>query len=206
MKRILYSILSIVMLLSITSSATAQIKYSIESGYAQTNIGSNRAANIPYHQIGLGGNIHYGLKYNFGISTGLRYDYIFGKKTQYYPKSSEATYNYTGHLLNIPILVDFKQPIMWGLNLYAFTGAKINLGLNQQVIQKSTTIYVKNGTFDTYETEQNRLYLQWRTGGGLELKSFRLKGGYDFGVHNISRVAHQARYPNGWWVAFEYTF
>lgn len=211
------------------SLSTAKIKpvYRAETGYSQQSRSGDKSSMTPYYGIRLGGNVEFPLKYNFGIQTGLIYNFSKGDKTQYYvsPKDT-ASYTYSNHTLNVPLRATYTLPIFWKLKLFAYAGPVFSIGLSEPTTLKaSKTVWVKSGEYNAYTDKENRLNtagvidkptwesdalnrfnIQLGAGGGVQWRNLRVKGGYDWGILNISKNKNAPQHNKGWSVSLEYEF
>jgi len=196
------------------SATVKQPVYRFEAGYTQTNRYGDYVSTTPFHGIRLGVNVEYPLQYGFGVETGLRYTYSFGKKVQYYTKSDTVNYTYTGHAIDIPVRLTYTLPIFWGLKIFGYAGPDFNIGLAQTSkvtvsdlpIITGFPIDIKSGTYNLYKTELNRFSVMLGAGGGIQWKDFRVKGGYEWGLNSISKDKKSPEKLKGWYAAFEYEF
>lgn len=201
--------------------------YRAEAGYFQQSRSGDRISTTNYYGIRLGGNVEFPLKYNFGIQTGLIYNFSKGDKTQYYVSPRDtANYTYSNHTLNVPLRATYTLPIFWKLKLFAYAGPVFNIGLAEPTTLKANkTVWVKSGEYDAYTDKENRLNIagvesnpQWESvalnrfniqlgaGAGVQWRNLRVKGGYDWGVLNISKNKNASQHNKGWSVSLEYEF
>lgn len=209
------------------SHSKIQPIYRAEAGYFQQSRAGNRSNTTHYYGMRLGGNVEFPLKYNFGIQTGLNYNFSKGDKTQYYvtPKDT-AKYTYSNHTLNVPLRVTYTLPIFWKLKLFAYAGPVFSVGLAEPTtLTARKTLWVKSGDYDAYTDKENRLNVagveanpQWETdalnrfniqlgaGGGVQWRNLRVKSGYDWGVLNVSKNKNASQRTKGWALSLEYEF
>lgn len=194
--------------------------YRAEAGYSQQLRFGSSVSSTPYYNIHLGGTVEFPLQYNFGIQTGLNYNFAFGNKTQYYGNiisnkdnddynvKDTVTYSYNNHSVNIPVRLTYNLPIFWGLKLFAYAGPNFNIGLAEPTTVVSTKeLYgITSGSYDAYKDNISRFNVQLGAGGGIQWKSYRVKSGYDWGIFNTSKVQNSPQYKRGWTVSFEYEF
>ncbi|MBP1665011.1 MAG: hypothetical protein H6Q19_2151 [Bacteroidetes bacterium] len=193
---------------------TKKLDYRFEAGYAHNYRYGDYTSSSPYHVIRLGVNAQYPLKHGFGIETGLKYSYMFGKKQQIYTIGDSVNYSYTGHSIDVPVRLIYTLPIFWGLKVFGYAGPVFNIGLAQS---SDVTVYglpvvegfpidIATGTYNLYKTELNRFSVMLGAGGGVQWKQYRVKGGYDWGMNSISKDKSSPQRLRGWYAAFEYDF
>lgn len=191
----------------------SNLKYRITAGYGQSYLLGNRFVTSPYQSIYSGVNVELPIRYGIGVETGLKYNYMLGKKTQRYAHNQKFKFTYDTHQFIVPINAIYTSPTFWGLKLFAFAGANFNISLYQtQTVKKSNVnttgvtnslSYPKAGTFHNV---YNRLNFQLGAGGGIQWKQFRLRGGYDWGINNLNKNSQNTAKLKGWYTSFEYQF
>lgn len=200
-----------------------------ELGYSQVARTGTYISKTPFQVIRLGGNVEFPLQYNFGIETGLNYNFAFGNKTQYagnkiyekYNALDTINYSYQNHSLNVPLHITYNVPIFWGLKLFAYAGPTFNIGLAEPTnVDATKNMYANSGDYDLYtdrftyirdsqiqkQIQLSRFNVQLGLGGGVQWKAYRIRSGYDWGVTNFSRSQDTNQYNKGWSVSFEYQF
>lgn len=215
------TLLTLLLFINIQASATSKqdsiptIQYRITADYGQSFQYGQQSVTSPYHILRGGMHIDIPIKHRFSIETGLKYNYVFGKKTQRYPHSGVAKYNYTGHLIDIPVRIHYTLPIFWGLKLFAYAGPNLNIGLaqqqtinftQQQVTPTLALPYPTSGTYDAYANTHNRFNIQIGAGGGIQWKKFRIRSGYDWGINNLHKGTDITERMKGWHIGIEYEF
>ncbi len=200
-----------------TKSPLNLLKYSaiVESG--QSFRYGDKSVTSPYNMIKSGVTIELPIHhYGFGIETGLKYNYGFGKREQRYAHNGKAKYNYSAHLIDVPVRLTFTFPLFWNIKLYTFTGANFNIGLaqteevkfTQKKVEGVTNVlpYPKSGTYNLYENDYSRFNFQLGAGGGLQWHQFRIRGGYDWGLNDLYKPDSRTEKMKGWYVGLEYVF
>ena len=194
---------------------SSSTKYHAEIGYGQLYRYGDYIVKSPYHAIQAGFKVEFPIKSGFGIETGLKYSYVLGKREQIYAHADTAFFNYSGHLIDVPVRLTYTLPIFWGLKIFGYAGPNFNVGLSQKsevaftpkkTDQPNPLSYPIPGTYDLYQTELNRFAIQLGAGGGVQWKNYRLRSGYDWGVNNVGKDKNRPERIRGWHVAFEYEF
>lgn len=209
--------------------------YRVELGYSQMMRSGSYISNTPFYNLRLGGNVEFPIKYNFGIETGLNYNFAFGDKTQYlgnkvtttsdyydtYTALDTVKYTYSNHSLHIPVRLTYTLPILWGFKLFGYAGPTFNIGLSEPLtIEATKGLYTSTGDYNlysdniTYAKDSNtekqvglsRFNILLGAGGGIQWKSYRVKSGYDWGIINLSKTDDTTLRNKGWYVSFEYQF
>lgn len=197
--------------------------FRIEAGYLQPVRRSNTISSQHLNGIRVGGTVDFDIpKVSFlSIHTGLLYSFTFGKDSQMYPQintsDSIRINNRQGHFLDIPVHVVASYTLFKNkVKVFAFAGPNFNIGLYQQqrvetnatdgeVLQaiRDNGYYI--GTRNLYPDRLRRFNFQLEAGGGLEWWKLQVKGGYSFGINNISKLGISRERQGGWYVTAAYT-
>ncbi len=199
------------------TSQLSLLKYSSIVEYGQSFRYGDRSVTSPYHMIKGGVNVELPIhRYGFGVETGLKYNYGFGKREQLYAHNGKAKYDYSAHLVDIPVRLTFTLPLFWDIKLYTFAGANFNIGLSQteevkfsqKKVEGITNVlpYPKSGTYNLYKEDYSRFNFQLSAGGGLQWKQYRIRGGYDWGLNDLYKPSSKTERMKGWYAGFEYQF
>ena len=187
--------------------------YRLELGYNNPVRVGLGVSSTYFNGIKLGVTAEYDLKNNFSLLTGALYNLVYSNKVQDYPDYASVTYETVGHSINIPIHAKYTYPLSKVLNVFAFGGPTINVGLFQnskitstQTYESTNPLYVLPGKFNLYNSQLNRLNLQIGLGGGVQWKKYQIKGGYDVGLNNLNKVGLPSLFQNGWYVSLSYNF
>lgn len=197
--------------------------FRIEAGYLQPVRRSNAISSQHLNGIRVGGTVDFDIpKVSFlSIHTGLLYSFTFGKDSQKYNFSSASDSirinNRQGHFLDIPVHVVASYTLFKNkVKVFAFAGPNFNIGLYQQQNVETTITdgggmqwldglgyYV--GQRNLYPDRLRRFNFQLEAGGGLEWWKLQVKGGYSFGINNISKLGISRERQGGWYVTAAYT-
>lgn len=200
--------------------------FRIEAGYLQPVRRSNTISPQHLNGIRVGGTVDFDIpKVSFlSIHTGLLYSFTFGKDSQMYPQintsDSIRINNRQGHFLDIPVHVVASYTLFKNkVKVFAFAGPNFNIGLYQQqrvetnatdgeVLQaiRDNGYYI--GTRNLYPDRLRRFNFQLEAGGGFEWWKLQVKGGYSFGLNNISKLGleeDERERQSGWFVSLAYT-
>lgn len=197
--------------------------FRIEAGYLQPVRRSNTISSQHLNGIRVGGTVDFDIpKVSFlSIHTGLLYSFTFGKDSQMYPQintsDSIRINNRQGHFLDIPVHVVASYTLFKNkVKVFAFAGPNFNIGLYQQqrvetnatdgeVLQaiRDNGYYI--GTRNLYPDRLRRFNFQLEAGGGFEWWKLQVKGGYSFGINNISKLGISRERQGGWYVTAAYT-
>lgn len=177
MKKVKISLIAMAILLS-CGILNAQI--SLQAGFSSTK--STQSNTEALNGFNVGTNYDYFLTDQFGIESGLLFNY-FTKKTTFL----SANANLTRLALDIPIRALFSYEIKNGLKIYAFAGPNFNLGLLEKYKEQSVE-------FDMYKNLNDYSRFDVQLGGGVGIKygKLGLKAGYDFGMLNRYKNANPA--------------
>ncbi len=198
--------------------------FRVEAGYLQPVRRSNHIGNQHLNGIRVGGTVDFELpKVNFlSIHTGLFYTFAFGNDSQRYYFSSYSDSirirHDQSHFLDIPVHVVASYKLFKNkVTVFGFAGPNFNIGLYQkQTIETTITdegglSYLEElghyvGSRNLYPERLRRFNLQLEVGGGIEWWRMQVKGGYSFGINNISKVDISRERQSGWFVSTAYTF
>ena len=231
MKRTL-SISLIILILSTTFSLNAQIKKAIQKKKATISLDSlifkhlsnrievgfinpansgntiNDTISTTYsYGLKVGLTTELPLKYNFSLLTGVLYNMVYSDKLQKYYNSTSVEFMSYGNFITVPIHLNYIIPVSTDLEFNAFAGPTVSYGISQtqgiiSTYDKITTTYNK----ELYKSTLNQLDLQLGLGLGVQWKKYQLKGGYDYGLLNISKSSTAyPRYQQGWYVSLSVT-
>lgn len=194
-----------------TFSLSAQ-NITLEGGYFNPKRMGDETSKTYFDGIRIGATTEFGLKYNFGIRTGLLYNIGYSNKLQRFSMESDSVFFETwSHSLEIPLRIVYNQKLFWGISLFGFAGPNFQIGLIQN--QKTTATLtaelaemtgIQSGTKDLYKSDINRINIQLGAGGGLKWKRFILQGGYDWGVNNLDKTKNDYVTQSNWYVTFGY--
>lgn len=207
----------------------------IEAGYVQNNQRSlsQNIMNPFLHGIKLGATVDFRLPYHFSLQTGLHYTLTYGQIEQHWSATTLEMQHIDGdyirhgimeHQLGVPIRAYYTIPLWKQLNMFFFTGPKMEIGLAQtdflklhlsedfDNMQGSLQWLQQNGyPTDTYDRYTNgalrRFNIQYGLGGGFEWDRYRIVAGYDFGLNNLvktPKVKGQHMWEWGWFCSFSY--
>lgn len=197
--------------------------FRIEAGYLQPVRRSNDISSQHLNGIRVGGTVDFDIpKVNFlSIHTGLLYSFTFGKDAQKYNFTSYSDSirinNRQGHFLDIPVHVVASYRLFGDkVKVFAFAGPNFNIGLyQQQDVQTTITdggglqwledLGYYEGRRNLYPDRLRRFNFQLEAGGGLEWWKLQVKGGYSFGINNISKLGISRERQGGWYVTAAYT-
>jgi hypothetical protein len=204
----------LLLILFIAAASVQAQTYRLELGYNNPVRVGLGVSSTYYNGIKLGVTAEYDLKNNFSLLTGALYNLVYSNKVQKYPDYVLVTYETFGQSINIPIHAKYSYPLSKTLNVFAFGGPTVNVGLFQnskitstQTYEPSHPLYVLPGKFDLYNSQLNRINLQIGLGGGVQWKKYQIKGGYDIGLNNLNKaVGSPSLFQNGWYVSLSYNF
>ena len=198
--------------------------FRVEGGYLQPVRRSNTLGPQHLNGIRVGATVDFDLpKVSFlSIHTGLLYSFTFGRDSQKYYFSSLSDSvrinNRQGHFLDIPVHLVASYTLFGNkLKAFAFAGPNFNIGLfQQQDVQTTVTDGDGLKTLESlgYYIGRRNLYpdrlipfnFQLEVGGGFEFWRMQVKGGYSFGINNISRLGISRERQGGWYVSTAYAF
>lgn len=221
MKKTFGVILLIFTLGSIFFTLQAQT-FRIEAGYSQPRIYSSEISHRYLHGVRLGGTVDFEIpQVKFlGVHTGLFYSYSFGNDAQKYRYSSisdSIRINTKQHTLEIPVHITASYNIFKTVRAFAFAGPRFNIGLYmpQKVettmtdgagLQQLTDFGYILGESNLYDGRLSRFNLQLEAGGGVQWWKLQVKGGYSFGINNLSKFDFHKQRESGWFTSIAYEF
>lgn len=221
MKKTFRLTLIIFILSSVFFTLQAQT-FRIEAGYSQPRLYSSEISHRYFHGFRLGGTVDFQIpQANFlGIHTGLFYSYAFSNDAQKYYFSSisdSIKINTQGHYLEIPLHVTASYNLFKTMRIFAFAGPNFSIGLYQpQKVETKITdgdglqlikdLGYEIGSSDLYSDRLRRFNLQLEAGGGVQWWKLQAKGGYSFGINNLSKMDFHKQRQSGWFVSLAYEF
>jgi len=226
----------IIFILSSAHFALQAQTYRIEAGYAQPRIYSNEMGHRFLHEFRLGGTVEFDFPQVSFLSfqTGLLYSHLFGNNSQRHnfgSPSDSLRINTQGHQLNIPVYAIASYTIVRAIRVSAFAGPNFNIGLsmpqevgttirNEAGLRQIEGLGYRIGTHDLYNDRLRRFNLQMDVGASAQWWKIQVRGGYSFGLNNISNWDVRIYEPNsdtftlhpqrqrqsGWFVSLAYEF
>ena len=206
--------ISLVLVLLVSFVPVQAQKYRIEAGYIQPNRTSDKMSTRYFHGIRVGGTVDFDMPVRYlGIHTGLLYTYAFSDDVQKYPSSESLTFKTQGHYLDIPIHATATFEMKYDIKLFIFAGPNLNIGLYQPQKVTSTlsspyyismleNLDIREGKSNLYEGDLRWFNFQLEAGGGFQWKKAIVKGGYAFGINDLSKKAADKQRQGGWYASF----
>jgi hypothetical protein len=205
MKNNVFKISILLVSLVISNTVNAQ-KIGIQAGYINPSRQGESISTTYLNGTQLGLNLNIELKKNFSLLTGVLYTVAYGEKKQVYSGGTSATSSVYGLFADMPLQVQYALPTSKNFKFFTYAGPNLNIGMTQKTMVNSTYSAVPSKVSNLYtEKILHRLSLQLETGGGIQLKNYILKAGYNFGVLNINKIQKDKHmYQNAWHVSFGY--
>lgn len=203
----------LILLSAFLLSANAQI-FSFEAGYLNPHRLGTATGQTSSDDLRLGVQAEIPWKYNFGLLTGLYYNPSYATRTQNYSGDNYVDYTSWTHSLEIPIRAMYRIHFTKTLGIFIYGGPNIQAGLlNSTHIDAYLSDVLANmtgiqtGTTNDFTSGKlNRINLQLGTGGGIQWKSYILKGGYDWGMNNLNKDGFGILKQRDWHVSVAYQF
>jgi len=177
----------------------------LEIGFNNVSTYGSQTSATYYNGLRIGLTAEYKLKKNFSFLTGVFYNLVYSNKLQVYPNSESARYLSYGHNLYLPIHLNYNLPVSKNLKLFAFGGPTLSYGIAQyqNIVSTydNTTMGVSNEYIDIYKSKLNQFDVQLGLGGGIQLKKYQLKAGYDWGLLNVNKLNAGAINQKGLYVS-----
>lgn len=180
----------------------------IDVGYSILNQSGALVSKTYFDGLKVGLSTELPFNKNISLLAGVHYNMLTSDKIQKYPSSTSAHYVTHWSFLDAPIQCVLNLPVSKNLSFFAFGGPTLTYGLSQ--IQNVVSTYndtfygIPSGYTNLYTSNLNRFDVQVGVGGGIQLKSYRLKGGYDWGLLDGNKLNANSIYLKGWSVAFGY--
>ena len=218
-----FKAVALIIILSSAFFALQAQTYRIEAGYSQPRIYSSEISHRYLHGFQLGGTVEFDFFPEISFltfQTGLSYSYSFGNNSQRYRYTSisdSIRINTQGHQLNIPVYAIASQTIFKVVKVSVFAGPNFNIGLSmpQRVettitdaegLQRLESFGYRLGTSDLYDGRLSRFNLQMDVGAGAQWWKMQVRGGYSFGINNLSKFDFHKQRQSGWFVSVAYEF
>ncbi len=192
---------------SLDSLVFKKLTNRLEVGYNNPAQYAADKSSTYFNGLKVGLTTEYPLKNNLSLLAGVLYNLVYSDKQQKFPNSTSAENLSYGHYINVPVHLIYNLPISNDLKFNAFAGPTLNFGISQtQGIISTYSVISTTYTPDMYKSNLNQLDLQLGLGLGVQWKKYQLKGGYDWGLINISKSASIGNlYQKGWYVSLSVT-
>ncbi|HLP06117.1 MAG TPA: outer membrane beta-barrel protein [Paludibacter sp.] len=199
--------------ISLDSLIFKKLTNRLEIGYNNPGSYASGKSTTYFNGLKIGLTTEYPLKNDFSLLSGILYNVVYSDKLQGYSMSKSVHYISFGQSLNLPVHLFYTYAINKNLKFSAFTGPTLSFGLSQSQGVISTYNGVSpvydiptSYTSNLYNSTLNRLNLHIGVGGGVQLKKYQLKSGYDWGVLNSSKSSTLGNlYQKGWYVTLSVT-
>jgi hypothetical protein len=187
---------------SLDSLLFKRITPRLEIGFNNTSTSGTQTSATYYNGLKVGLTADYNLKNNLSLMTGILYTLAYSNKLQVYPKLEYARYLTYGHFLQLPIHITYSLPVSKNFKFFAFGGPTLSYGLAQYQNVVSTydnsNMGITSDYIDIYKSKLNQFDVQVGLGGGIQLKKYQIKAGYDWGLLNVNKLNTGVINQNGW--------
>lgn len=204
----------LISILTITSLSISAQKFAIEGGYFNpqrhgTALGQTYSDNL---RIGLQAELPW--KYNLGLLSGVYYSPGYVYRSQSYPNDYYVNYTSYSHSIEIPLRAMYRIKFSKNLGMFVYGGPNLQVGLlnNTSIFADLSNELASLTGITTSKTEEysdgrlNRFNIQLGAGGGIQFKSYIIKGGYDWGLNNIDKTGTGNLYERNWYTTFAWEF
>lgn len=224
MKKSFRRVLMVAAAMAVSLSVAAQ--FSLNAGYSSTirNIKTEGEATESKRIHGATAGFAYDftfLKF-LGLHAGADYTFsldVGGAKIEDLPATFYTTQY---HTLGVPLRFMVNLPFGGSSKFFVYAGPKFAVDVvgrvqrydrNAQKVGKPVSIYsdADLSTFDDFkDMDPARFKMFFGPGAGLKIKSFIIRGGYDWGITNLNREEMtrdlKKLYKNNWYLTFGVTF
>lgn len=212
-----FAIIACAAAMLIAGKANAQTGINI--GYTPTTISTtsgNSHDTIALDGIAIGINQNVSLSGDLCLSVGLQARYGFAKKETNVNLgilgSANATAEYSQFALDIPVLLNYGFNLGKDLRVTPFVGPTISFALAGKTKWSGNANVLgalnlgTDGEDDWYEEndKNSRFNLGATVGACLDFSQFRVYGGYNLGLLNLSSADNTTRKQSGWFIGLGY--
>ncbi len=184
-------ILSIVALVLITVTTSAQIA-GLQVGYISADNVHKNSDNAVHNGFQVGVVTESNLIQNLDLHYGLLYNMLLENKSATV-LGVESSVSYMGHLVDLPIQVQYGLPLIGSLKVFAFGGPTLNFSIDQSVkttVGSAETIVKLHGDLNNDgKSDLSRFDVKLGVGGGLQFDNIQVRVGYDWGLLNLNTVS-----------------
>lgn len=192
--------------------------FRIEAGYIQPNRISDNMSHRYFHGIRVGGTVDFMMPEPvgfLGVHSGLLYTFAFSNDIQKYPASESVKFQTQGHYIDLPVHITGTYEMKYEMKLFAYVGPNLNVGLYQpqKVTSNLSDEYyinmlenagIRAGKSNLYDNDLQRFNIQFEAGGGFQWRRYIVKGGYVFGLNDLSKKAIDKQKQGGWYASFAF--
>ena len=195
MKKVISIVLAAALML-IGTQAFAQA--SINAGYlnsTQTHQNSS-ATNSNGAYFGLSYNIEFGG--GFGISPGIYYSLLASKNAKgakVFGVDVSSASNFTEHAVNVPVYLNWGADLARDSRFFVFAGPTVQYGLSSKTkITGGVGSWTSDTKLDNYKDDNRNPFNVYLGGGlGMDVASFKIIAGFDYGMINIYKGDNAAK-------------
>lgn len=193
--------------ISLDSLVFQRLTNRIEIGYNNPAQYASGKSSTYFNGLKVGLTTELPLKNNFSLLSGVLYNLVYSDKLQNYPGATSVNYLSYAHFINVPVHLIYNLPVSKELKFSVFGGPTLNYGISQtQGIISTYSGITTTYTNDMYKSTLNQLDVQLGVGLSVQWNKYQLKGGYDYGLLNISKSTTLGNlYQKGWYVSLSVT-
>lgn len=188
---------------------TANAQLGIQAGYVNSQIYSKGdKVSDPYNGLEVGLNYNMPIMGGFSLQYGLLYTMLTRKETGSLLGVS-TEYKSTGHYLNIPFRAAYTYYFTNDFGIFGYGGPNFAIGLaGKDKASGSTGVGEGSLDFNWYGDNgtRNRFDVKLGLGVGIVYKSLTLRGGYDWGLLNLSKDDNVKLNQNQFNISLGYSF
>lgn len=198
-------------------------KYRIEAGYsAGHRFPKNTSGVYGIQSLYLGASTEFELSYKIKLQTALFYNIYMYDKTQKYKNYVVAKYStFPGHSLDIPIQAKYDIQLVKSFSMFFYLGPTLNIGLSNKediFVDKGNLTdeefdkyneliqLPESGIYEQFGNAYRRFNLSLDVGGGLQWRNYIVKGGYSYGLTNMSKTKGGKLHEGGWYAGLAFEF
>ncbi len=216
MKKV-FTIIACSMALLFTGKANAQT--SVNLGFTPTTISTSNGNfhdTIALNGISIGINQNLSISGDLYVSVGLQGRYSFAKKERTLDLgilgSATATVEYSQLAIDIPVLLNYSFNLGKDLRITPFVGPTITFALSGKTASSGNASVLNllnlntDGEDDWYDEGSNnsRFDIGATVGAALTFSQFRVYGGYNLGLINLSTADNTTRKSAGFFLGLGY--
>ena len=211
-----FSIISCAAIMLFAGNAAAQTGINIGYTPQVISITGNTSDTISLDGISIGFNQNLPLSGDLCISVGLQARYGFATKETSVNLgilgSANATAKYSQFSIDIPVLLNYGLNINKDMRLTPFVGPTISYALSGKTTWSGNANVLgalnigTDGEDDWYEESDktSRFDIGLTLGASLDYSKYRIFGGYNLGLLNLSTADNTTRKAAGWFLGISY--
>lgn len=191
-----FSIVLAASLMLIGTQAFAQA--SINAGYLNSTQTFENAKSTNANGAYFGFSYNIGFGGGFGISPGIYYSLLASKNAagaRVFGVDVSSASNFTEHAVNVPVYLNWGTDLARDSRFFVFAGPTVQYGLSSKTkITGGVGSWTTDTKLDNYKDDNRNPFNVYLGGGlGMDVASFKIIAGFDYGMINIYKGDNAAK-------------